>query len=93
MYAAITWFVIAAVATVIGALLSFGTGDSNELPQWNGMEYLVFMSLGGALAGALVGMPFALIVLIASLLTAHSDGGALQSAKPPLQERHPPNAG
>ncbi len=84
LYTAVTWIVIAAFAAVIGALLSFGTGDSDALPQWNSMEYLVFMSLGGALVGAMVGMPLALIVFIASVLTSHSGGGGAPVREAPV---------
>jgi len=45
--------VLIMIGAILGALLSFYTGHTSELPKYNGLEYLIFCAKIGAL-GALI---------------------------------------
>jgi hypothetical protein len=75
------WSGIVVAAGVFGAVMSRFTGDSTELPKWNGLDYLLFSAMEGAMIGAVLATPIA-AVACASHGSAH-DLGTLPLAGAP----------
>ncbi len=68
--ALLVWCCFIFLASALGAFLSFYTGKAAELPNWNGWSYLMFSAKEGAMFGAILSWPLAIIALILSLLAS-----------------------
>jgi hypothetical protein len=60
----LVWLCFIVAAAILGGLSSFYTGRAEELPKWNGWAYLIFSVKEGAMFGALVTWPLALVVFV-----------------------------
>jgi hypothetical protein len=59
---------------MFGAVMSLFTGKADDLPQWNGVSYMVFCAKEGFLFGAIVAFPVALICCFILLLIRKRNG-------------------
>ena len=66
--AVFVWFFLIALASIFGGFMSFFTGKAEELPKWNGWSYLFFSAKAGAMMGAILTLPIALITFVVSCL-------------------------
>jgi hypothetical protein len=57
------WSGIVVAAGVFGAVMSRFTGDSTELPKWNGLDYLLFSAMESVMIGAVLATPIAAVTL------------------------------
>jgi hypothetical protein len=59
-----TWLGLIAAAAAFGSLTSLYTGQSSELPKWNGWSHFVFCAKDGAMFGFVLTWPIAVIVFL-----------------------------
>jgi len=82
--AVLVLFGLLAIATMVGAFMSFLTGRADELPQWNGLTYLIFCAKEGAMFGTMCAVPIAVLTFVVVWLAGNSP------AQPPSRRRDEP---
>jgi hypothetical protein len=65
------WIGCIGAASVLGAWLSFYTGERSELPKWNGWEYLWFSVNEFAVMGSIFGIPIAILAFCIAWLVVN----------------------
>lgn len=73
MMAAAAWCCYIGLAAILGGILSFCTGYTEEIPKWNGWSYLIFSMKEGAMLGIVLTCPAALIVFFISYFSTRSE--------------------
>ena len=68
MVGILIWLGLIAASAVFGSVMSLFTGESSELPKWNGWSYLAFCAKEGAMFGAVLTWPIALIVFLVGVV-------------------------
>ena len=64
----LVWLALVGVSATFGGLTSLFTGDSKQLPTWNGWSYFLFCAKEGAMFGAILTWPIALIAFVVALI-------------------------
>jgi hypothetical protein len=62
LIAIVVWMGLIGAAAAFGGFMSLYTGKASELPKWNGWSYLIFCAEQGAMFGAVLTWPIALVV-------------------------------
>jgi len=73
VFAILVWCCFIVLASALGGFLSFYTGKAEELPKWNGWSYLIFSAKEGAMFGAILTWPLAIIALVFSFFSSGSE--------------------
>jgi hypothetical protein len=73
--AIVAWIGLLFAGAVVGGFASSFTGYASELLKWNGWSYVMFCAQEGAMFGAVLTWPIALIVFLVGFASSRRTSG------------------
>lgn len=74
------WLGCIGAGAVLGAHLSFYSGERSQLPKWNGWDYLLFSAKESAILCGIFGIPIAVIAFCMAWFVASSQSSPQKTA-------------